>query len=108
MARLPAPADLGIYASSKAALECLTRHWAFDLAADYNMTVNTISIGIIDTDSSAHYSHEERLQLQLLPSAEKRLGTVEDVAPVAAFLASDGARWVNGATISCNGGSLFM
>jgi 3-oxoacyl-[acyl-carrier protein] reductase len=36
--------------------------------------------------------------------AEKRLGSADDVAGVAAFLAEDGSRWVNGATISVSGG----
>ena len=69
--------------------------------------MNTISIGIVETDS-IHYNEEQRAVLSLLPTAAGRLGVVDDVVPVAAFLASESARWINGATISCNGGSLFM
>jgi 3-oxoacyl-[acyl-carrier protein] reductase len=108
LARLPSPGYLSVYASSKAALESLTRHWAFELAETYNLTANAISIGIIQTDSVSHYTAKERAQLSLLPCAEKRLGVVGDVVPLAAFLASEEARWINGSTISCNGGSLFV
>jgi predicted SnoaL-like aldol condensation-catalyzing enzyme len=37
--------------------------------------------------------------------ALKRIGQPEDIAEVAAFLASDGARWITGASIPVDGGS---
>lgn len=43
-----------------------------------------------------------------LPTAEKRLGTVDDIAQIAAFLAEEGSRWVNGSTISATGGELML
>jgi 3-oxoacyl-[acyl-carrier protein] reductase len=43
-------------------------------------------------------------QMMNATPAEKRLGTPADVAAVAAFLAEEGSKWVNGTTISVSGG----
>lgn len=43
-----------------------------------------------------------------LPVAERRLGNVEDVSKIAAFLASDGAKWITADSIDCSGGSLHF
>lgn len=37
-------------------------------------------------------------------TAERRLGAMDDVAEVVAFLASEGSRWINGDHIGANGG----
>lgn len=37
-------------------------------------------------------------------TAEKRLGTTDDIAQIAAFIAEDGSRWINGDTFSATGG----
>ncbi len=103
------PADnLAVYACSKAALECLTRHWALELGESHGMTANAIAIGIVETHSAADLTAEKRESLLQLPSAAKRLGSVDDVAQIVAFLASDAARWINGDTIAGNGGSMFL
>ena len=43
-----------------------------------------------------------------LPTAGKRLGTVDDMAQIAGFLAEEGSRWINGSTISATGGELML
>ena len=70
--------------------------------------MNAIAIGIVETHSAAVLSAEKREALLQLPSAARRLGSVDDVAQIVAFLASDAARWINGHTLAGNGGSIFF
>jgi NAD(P)-dependent dehydrogenase (short-subunit alcohol dehydrogenase family) len=70
----------------------------------YGITVNTIAPGLIDTammrtglSDSARRQMEEATPL-------KRFGTPEEVASVVAFLASDAASFISGATINVSGG----
>ena len=46
--------------------------------------------------------------LKKLPTADERLGTVDDIAQIAGFLAEEGSRWLNGETISATGGELML
>ena len=46
--------------------------------------------------------------LKTLPTAEKRLGRVDDVAQIAGFLAAEGSRWLNGANLSATGGEVML
>ncbi|MBU3748494.1 MAG: SDR family oxidoreductase, partial [Burkholderiaceae bacterium] len=67
------------------------------------ITTNVIAPGFIDTDMTAALSEEQRAAiLSQIPAG--RYGTVEEVAGVAAFLASPGAAYINGAEIAINGG----
>ncbi|KAG7038469.1 NAD(P)-binding protein [Colletotrichum scovillei] len=95
------------WASSKAALECLSRFWAQELAALHGLTSNVIAIGPTMTDYHAQDPPEVLEELSRLPSAAKRLGTIDDVAQIVAFLASDASRWINGDVIQGNGGMQF-
>ncbi|KAF9769438.1 hypothetical protein IL306_013155 [Fusarium sp. DS 682] len=95
------------WASSKAALECLSRYWAMELAGPRGLTSNIVAIGPTMTDYHAHDPPELIHELSQLPSAEKRLATPDDVAQIVAFLASDAARWINGDVIQGNGGMKF-
>ncbi|KAI3545141.1 hypothetical protein CABS01_11803 [Colletotrichum abscissum] len=95
------------WASSKAALECLSRFWAQELATPHGLTSNVIAIGPTMTDYHAQDPPEVLEELSQLPSAAKRLGTIDDVAQIVAFLASDASRWINGDVIQGNGGMQF-
>lgn len=94
------------YASSKAALEALTRVMAFELAP-CGIRVNAVAPGTIATDflagmlsQQARAERERRIPLG-------RLGTAEEVADVVAFLLSDDARYVTGCSMPIDGGLLF-
>jgi NAD(P)-dependent dehydrogenase (short-subunit alcohol dehydrogenase family) len=92
------------YASTKGALETLVKNWAAILGPG-GIRVNAVAPGIIDTDMSNFTKTEAGRTAALEMQALKRLGTPEDVADVVAFVASDAARWITGASIAVDGGS---
>jgi 3-oxoacyl-[acyl-carrier protein] reductase len=92
------------YASTKGALETLVKNWAAILGLG-GIRVNAVAPGVIDTDMSNFTKTDAGREVALGMQALKRLGKPEDVADVVAFLASDGARWITGASIPVDGGS---
>jgi NAD(P)-dependent dehydrogenase (short-subunit alcohol dehydrogenase family) len=92
------------YASTKGALETLVKNWAAILGPS-GVRVNAIAPGVIDTDMSNFTKTEAGREAALAMQALKRLGKPEDVADVVAFVVSDAARWITGATIPVDGGS---
>ena len=92
------------YASTKGALETLVKHWAAILGPR-GIRVNAIAPGVIDTDMSNFTKTEAGREVALEIQALKRIGKPEDIADVVAFLASDAARWITGASIPVDGGS---
>jgi 3-oxoacyl-[acyl-carrier protein] reductase len=92
------------YASTKGALETLVKHWAAILGP-CGIRVNGIAPGVIDTDMSNFTKTEAGREVALEMQALKRIGKPEDIADVVAFVASDGARWITGASIPVDGGS---
>jgi 3-oxoacyl-[acyl-carrier protein] reductase len=92
------------YASTKGALETLVKNWAAILGPS-GIRVNAVAPGIIDTDMSNFTKTETGREAALGMQALKRLGKPEDVADVVAFVASDAARWITGASIPVDGGS---
>jgi 3-oxoacyl-[acyl-carrier protein] reductase len=92
------------YASTKGALETLVKNWAAILGP-LGIRVNAVAPGVIDTDMSNFTKTEAGREAALGMQALKRIGKPEDVADVVAFLASDKARWITGASIPVDGGS---
>jgi 3-oxoacyl-[acyl-carrier protein] reductase len=92
------------YASTKGALETLVKNWAAILGPS-GIRVNAVAPGVIDTDMSNFTKTEAGRGVALGMQALKRLGKPEDVADVVAFVASDAARWITGASIPVDGGS---
>jgi 3-oxoacyl-[acyl-carrier protein] reductase len=92
------------YASTKGALETLVKNWAAILGPK-GIRVNAVAPGVIDTDMSNFTKTEAGREVTLGMQALKRIGKAEDVADVVAFVASDGARWITGASIPVDGGS---
>ena len=92
------------YSATKGALETLVKNWAAILGPQ-GIRVNAVAPGIIDTDMSNFTKTEAGRNIALGMQALKRIGKPEDVADVVAFLASDNARWITGASIPVDGGS---
>jgi 3-oxoacyl-[acyl-carrier protein] reductase len=92
------------YSSTKGALETLVKNWAAILGPQ-GIRVNAVAPGVIDTDMSNFTKTEAGREATLGMQALKRIGKPEDVADVVAFLASDKARWITGASIPVDGGS---
>ncbi|MFC9775231.1 SDR family oxidoreductase [Paenibacillus chitinolyticus] len=102
--RIAFPNLLG-YSVSKGALNTLTYVLAQHLGSR-NITVNAIQPGIIDTDMNAETLQSPGGQeFAAGLSAFGRWGQPEDVADIAAFLASPDSRWVTGQMIDASGGS---
>ncbi|XP_057547405.1 NADPH-dependent aldehyde reductase-like protein, chloroplastic [Amaranthus tricolor] len=93
----------GAYTASKAAVEAMTKILAKELKGS-GITVNAVAPGPIATEMFYAGKTEEMVQRAIDESPLKRLGKVEDVAPVVGFLVSDGGEWVNGQIIRVNGG----
>ncbi|MBI1926075.1 SDR family oxidoreductase [Candidatus Poribacteria bacterium] len=93
------------YGTSKAGVIGLTRCFAQQLAK-YNIIVNCVAPGFIDTGMTKLLSEEElRNYVARIPLG--RVGTPDEVAEVVSFLTSPAARYIVGATINVNGGYLM-
>jgi 3-oxoacyl-[acyl-carrier protein] reductase len=93
------------YSASKAGVVGLTKSVAKELASR-GVTANAVAPGYIDTEMTRAISDEARSRLTgLIPVA--RLGTVDDVANVVAFLVSDEAGYITGQVIKVDGGMLM-
>jgi 3-oxoacyl-[acyl-carrier protein] reductase len=93
----------GVYVATKGAVEQLTRSLAKELG-DREITVNVISPGPTDTELFTVGKTAEQIQRFTQMTALGRLGKVEDIADVTAFLCSEQARWITGQNLRVNGG----
>ena len=90
------------YAASKAGIIGLTKSAAKELASR-GITVNAIAPGFIKTDMTDVLSDKVKENIAAsIPMGS--MGTTEDVAKAAAFLASDGARYITGQVLRVDGG----
>jgi 3-oxoacyl-[acyl-carrier protein] reductase len=93
------------YAVSKAGVICFTKSLAKELAP-YGVNVNAIAPGVVETEMTRMITGGEwRGYLDTIPLG--RIGSPDDVAKVAVFLASDNAAYLTGEIIDVNGGQ-FM
>jgi len=94
------------YSTAKGGLITFTKGLAKELAA-YNVRVNAVSPGVIDTRFHEIFSTPETIKAYISGIPLGRVGTPEEVAQVICFLASDAASYLAGETIEINGG-MFM
>ncbi len=93
------------YSASKAGMIGLTKALAKEIGPR-NVTVNAVAPGFVPTDLTQALI-EQMKDAILEHTSLRRLGTVEDVANVAAFLASDDASFVTGQVIAVDGGMVM-
>lgn len=95
---------MSAYAMGKAAINQFTVNLAVEVGKR-GITVNAIAPGMTATDFTAHARQNPQVVQQVSAhTALGRLGEVEDIAGVAAWLASDDAGWVTGQYIEASGG----
>jgi NAD(P)-dependent dehydrogenase (short-subunit alcohol dehydrogenase family) len=92
-----------VYNASKAAIRSFARTWIVDLKGR-DIRVNVLSPGYTKTPGLSDFLTEEQMT-SLIPSVPiGRLGTPDDMAKVAVFLASDESAYVNGIELFVDGG----
>ena len=95
------------YTSAKAGILGFTRHLAKESAAD-GITVNSVCPGLIDTEMVQTTIDEKRQQAYANSFPISRMGEPGEVAELVAFLASDRAAYITGASLDINGGDLMI
>lgn len=90
------------YVAAKAGIIGMTRVWARELGR-YNITVNALAPGFIETDLIRQMP-AKILDQMISRTPLRRLGRPEEIASAIVFLASDEASFITGATLSVDGG----
>jgi NAD(P)-dependent dehydrogenase (short-subunit alcohol dehydrogenase family) len=95
------------YTSAKAAVLGFTRHLAKE-EAGHGITVNAVCPGLIDTDMVRSTISADKQAAYAASFPIPRLGRPDEVAELVAFLASDRAAYITGASMDINGGDLMI
>jgi 3-oxoacyl-[acyl-carrier protein] reductase len=95
------------YTAAKAGILGLTRHLAKEVAAD-GITVNAVCPGLIDTEMVHSTITADAVAAYAAGFPIPRLGRPGEVADLVAFLASDRAGYITGASVDINGGDLMI
>ncbi len=104
VASLVGISGLPAYTASKGALDALTRAVAVDYAKD-GIRCNVVNPGLVDTPMAAPLMADpDRLHPILSQYAIRRPGSVDEIANMILYLASDESAWVTGATFRIDGG----
>ena len=105
-ARRPHPASPLPYAAAKAGIELLTQHLAAAVGP-FNIRVNCIAPESILTEKNQRQIPDAQKSTMIEAHPLKRLGTPEDIANAALFLASESASWISGIILDVAGGSVL-
>jgi 3-oxoacyl-[acyl-carrier protein] reductase len=105
-ARRPHPQSPIPYAAAKAGIQMLTQHVATQVG-QFNIRVNCISPETILTERNEEQIPEQVQQQLVATHPIRRLGTPDDVARAALFLASDESSWITGIIVDVAGGAVM-
>ena len=90
--------------AAKATLEAITRNIALEFAP-FGIRINCIQAGVTDTSSFRMIPKSDKIkEYTLKRNPFKRLTTPEDIANVVYLLCKDEAKWINGTTVTVDGG----
>lgn len=106
-ARRPHPNSPIPYAAAKAAIVMMTQHLAAQVGP-YNVRVNCVAPETILTENNQQRIPKPQQTILAEDHPLKRLGTVDDVAQAALYLASDNAGWVTGIVLDVAGGAVMV
>jgi len=105
--RRPHPQAPIPYSAAKAGIQMLTQDLAAQ-AGPYGIRANCIAPETIMTERNQQRIHETQITSLIDMHPIKRLGTPDDVAHAALFLASDAAAWVSGVIVDVAGGAVMI
>ena len=105
IARIKGFPGMSVYSATKGAVDVLTRSLARELGPK-KIRVNALAPGFTDTEGVRALPEDgpEFRNYAVSRTPLGRVGTVEDVASAALFLASDDSRWITGEEILVGGG----
>ena len=106
-ARRPNPRSPVPYAAAKAGIQILTQHLATQVGP-FGIRVNAIAPETILTAKNKQWISEPIQQQLIEVHPIRRLGTPEDVAKAALFLASEEASWITGVILDVTGGAVMV
>ena len=92
-----------LYSSSKAALDALTRSLAIEFAP-YNILINSVAPGYIETDMLKQYNTEEELSIIRDTIPMKRFGKKIEISELVKFLCSENNSYITGQILTIDGG----
>ena len=98
-------ANMGVYSSSKAALNHLAANLAYDFGS-YGVRINNVGPGATRTPALESVMTPELEKKMLRNTPIRRLGEVSDIARAVLFLASPASSWISGQVIFVNGGGI--
>ncbi|TBY58830.1 SDR family oxidoreductase [Rhizobium leguminosarum bv. viciae] len=96
-------ANLALAAAARGGTIALGKSLAREFGRN-NVTVNTVSLGLIETSHSDPEFLEKNRDKIVKAYPLRRIGRPDDIAPMVTFLASEASSWVTGQVISVNGG----
>ena len=92
-----------LYSSSKAALDALTRSLAIEFAS-YNILINSVAPGYIETDMLKQCNTEDELNIIRHTIPMKRFGKKIEIAELVKFLTSENNSYITGQIFTIDGG----